>query len=65
MGAEDFGCFSDIAPGAMFNLGCMIEGSMRQHHNSNFDIDERCLPYGAAILADSAIRYLTSGGFPI
>ena len=65
MGAEDFGCFSDIAPGAMFNLGCMIEGSMRQHHNSNFDIDERCLPYGAAILADSAIRYLKSGGFPI
>lgn len=63
MGAEDFGCFSDIAPGAMFNLGCQIEGDQRQHHNSNFDIDERCLPYGTAILAEAALRYLRSGGF--
>jgi amidohydrolase len=65
MGAEDFGCFSDIAPGAMFNLGCRIEGDQRQHHNSNFDIDEHCLPYGTAILAYAAMRYLKSGGFPI
>jgi amidohydrolase len=64
MGAEDFGCFSDIAPGAMFSLGCQIEGDTRQHHNSNFDIDERCLPYGTAILADAALHYLTTGGFP-
>jgi len=64
MGAEDFGCFSDIAPGAMFNLGCQIDGSERQHHNSNFDIDERCLPYGTAILADAVLRYLRSGDFP-
>ena len=64
MGAEDFGCFSDIAPGAMFNLGCQIEGSERQHHNSNFDIDERCLPYGTALLAEAALHYLRSGGFP-
>ena len=64
MGAEDFGCFSDIAPGAMFNLGCKIDGDERQHHNSNFDIDERCLPYGAAILADAAMDYLNYGGVP-
>lgn len=64
MGAEDFGCFSDIAPGAMFNLGCQIDGDERQHHNSNFDIDERCLPYGTAILTDAALRYLNLGGFP-
>jgi len=64
MGAEDFGCFSDIAPGAMFNLGCQIEGDQKQHHNSNFDIDERCLPYGTAVLAEAALRYLQSGGFP-
>lgn len=64
MGAEDFGCFSDLAPGAMFNLGCQIEGEERQHHNSTFDIDERCLPHGAAILAESARRYLYAGGFP-
>lgn len=65
MGAEDFGCFSDIAPGAMFNLGCQIAGDERQHHNSNFDIDERCLPYGTAILAQAAIQYLNAGGFPV
>ncbi len=64
MGAEDFGCFSDIAPGAMFSLGCAITGDERQHHNANFDIDERCLPYGTAILAQAALRYLNSGSFP-
>ena len=64
MGAEDFGCLSDLAPGAMFNLGCQMEGAVRQHHNSNFDIDERCLPYGTAILADAVLRFLRRGDFP-
>ena len=44
LGAEDFGCFSEIAPGAMFSLGCKIEGDERYLHNPRFDIDERCLP---------------------
>ncbi len=61
MGAEDFGFFSDLAPGAMFMLGCQIEGDGRQHHNPRFDIDERCLPIGAAILAEAALRFLTRG----
>jgi amidohydrolase len=46
MGAEDFGAFSELAPGAMFRLGCRIEGDKRQGHNPRFDIDERCLPIG-------------------
>ena len=29
LGAEDFGCFSEVAPGAMFSLGCKIEGDER------------------------------------
>jgi amidohydrolase len=58
LGAEDFGCFSEIAPGAMFGLGCLIEGDPRFHHHPRFDIDERCLPIGAAVLAESALRYL-------
>jgi amidohydrolase len=56
LGAEDFGCFSEIAPGAMFSLGCRIEGDERYLHNPRFDVDEGCLPVGAAILAETALR---------
>jgi amidohydrolase len=58
LGAEDFGCFTELAPGAMFSLGARIEGDERHHHNPRFDIDERCLPLGTAILADATLRYL-------
>jgi metal-dependent amidase/aminoacylase/carboxypeptidase family protein len=61
MGAEDFGCFSELAPGAMFGLGCKIEGDERKGHNPTFDIDERCLPVGVAILAETALRLLHQG----
>jgi amidohydrolase len=58
LGAEDFGCFSDLAPGAMFLLGTRMEGDERFGHNPRFDIDERALPIGTAILADSALHFL-------
>jgi amidohydrolase len=58
MGAEDFSFFAQHAPGAMFRLGALIEGDKRRHHNPRFDIDERCLPIGAAILAEAALRLL-------
>jgi amidohydrolase len=58
MGAEDFGYFFALAPGAMFGLGCRIEGDERRHHDPRFDVDERCLPIGAAILAEAALRWL-------
>jgi amidohydrolase len=58
MGAEDFGAFSNLAPGAMFMLGCRIEGDERKAHNARFDIDERCLPVGTAILAEATLRLL-------
>jgi amidohydrolase len=61
MGAEDFSVFTDMAPGAMFRLGCCIEGDERKGHNPAFDLDEGCLPIGAAILAESALRYLRTG----
>lgn len=58
LGAEDFSFLSQLAPGAMFRLGCRIEGDVRQHHNPRFDVDEGCLAIGAAILAQAAMRYL-------
>ena len=58
LGAEDFSAFSDLVPGAMFTLGCRIEGDERMLHNSRFDLDENCLPIGAAILAQAALDYL-------
>lgn len=62
MGAEDFAFFTQMVPGAMFSLGCRIEDDERQHHSPRFDIDESCLPIGTAILAATALRYLTSVG---
>ena len=58
MGAEDFAVFAEMAPGAMFRLGCLIEGDERKAHGPHFDIDERCLPVGAAVLAEAALRIL-------
>jgi amidohydrolase len=58
MGAEDFGVFSSLAPGAMFRLGCLIAGDERQGHSPRFDLDEGCLPVGAAVLAEAALRLL-------
>jgi amidohydrolase len=58
MGSEDFGFFSALAPGSMFMLGCKIDDDERLHHSPRFDIDERCLPIGAAVLAEAALRLL-------
>jgi amidohydrolase len=59
MGAEDFAYMTQKAPGAMFMLGAAVDdGVSRGHHTPIFDIDERALPIGAAILAETARRYL-------
>ena len=58
LGAEDFGFFSALAPGAMFSLGCQLDGDQRKAHSPTFDIDERCLPIGTAILTETALRLL-------
>jgi len=58
MGAEDFAVLSNLAPGAMFGLGCRIEGDMRHAHHPRFDIDEGCLPIGTAVMAEAALRLL-------
>ena len=62
MGAEDFGLLANLAPGAMFFLGTKREGERREAHSPTFDIDERALPIGAAILAEATRRYLLAEG---
>lgn len=58
MGGEDFGYVTQQLPGAMFFLGCALDdGIERDLHTPHFDIDERSLPLGAAILANAAIGF--------
>jgi amidohydrolase len=58
MGAEDFAFLAREAPGCFFWLGAGIEGDRRSHHSPRFDIDESCLPRGAAVLAAAARKVL-------
>ena len=63
LGAEDFGCFMDIVPGAMFSLGAQAGGLSNSLHSPSFNINEDCLPIGSALLAATAFRFL-SGKLP-
>jgi amidohydrolase len=59
LGAEDFSVFLEMAPGAMFTLGTQKAGHEEYKlHHPKFDLDERALPIGTAILAETAKRFL-------
>lgn len=59
LGGEDFGYMTREVPGAMFFLGCALpDGVSRDLHTNFFDIDERSMPMGAAILAKTALKLL-------
>jgi amidohydrolase len=59
LGAEDFGSFMLHAPGAMYNLGVQKKGHEDyQLHHPKFDLDERALPIGTAVMAETALRFL-------
>lgn len=61
LGAEDFPEFLRDAPGAMYMLGTKIEGRpVYELHHPKFDLDERALPIGTAVLAETALRFLRS-----
>ena len=60
MGSEDFAYMLQKVPGAMFYLGCRLDDDPRRHHDPRFDIDESCMPVGAAILAKSTVSYMAS-----
>jgi amidohydrolase len=59
LGAEDFGEFMKHAPGAMFTLGTQKQGHEDYLlHHPKFDLDERALPIGTAMLVETAKRFL-------
>lgn len=58
LGAEDFGEFMKHAPGAMFTLGTQKKGHENyQLHHPKFDLDERALPIGTAVLVETTKRF--------
>jgi len=60
MKGEDFSVLAAHVPGCYVRLGTGFPGEPpRKHHDPRFDIDERALPIGAAILAETALRYLS------
>ena len=59
LGAEDFGSFMKNAPGAMFTLGVQKAGHEDfPLHHPKFDLDERALPLGTAVLVETALKFL-------
>lgn len=58
MGSEDFAAYLEQVPGSMFRLGCAGERSPWPGlHTPTFDVDEKCLPVGAKILARTMIEW--------
>ncbi|WP_059105613.1 M20 metallopeptidase family protein [Shouchella shacheensis] len=62
LGGEDFAHMTKAARGAMFFLGCQPEFGQYDLHTPSFQIDERCLPKGAAILVASTEQLLQNTG---
>lgn len=52
MGGEDFSYFLKQVPGALFWLGSRLDDGREQHpaHNAGFDLNEKALPLGVALL---------------
>lgn len=63
MVAEDMAEYLNRVPGSFFVLGAMSDDVSwaEPHHSPRFDIDERAMPLGVAILAETAAGYLGIG----
>ena len=61
LGGEDFAYFLQRVPGSIARIGVRNEekGIIHPWHHPQFDIDEDALPLGAAVLAETALRYLS------
>jgi amidohydrolase len=62
LGGEDFACYQELVPGAMFRIGIRNPkiGADKPWHSPHFIADERALEIAAAVLATTAIDLLTS-----
>jgi amidohydrolase len=59
MGGEDFAYMSRASQGAMLFLGVKDPaGPPRFLHHPEFDLDETAMPIGAALLAETALRFV-------
>ncbi|SDL11411.1 M20 metallopeptidase family protein [Halarsenatibacter silvermanii] len=64
MGGEDMAYYLEKVPGIFIFLGGKgeIDGKFHGHHNSKFDIDEKVLWKGTALLVKTARRWLEKNG---
>ncbi|MFA7408206.1 MAG: amidohydrolase [Anaerolineaceae bacterium] len=60
MGGEDFSLMMKKAPGCFMMVGSANpeSGLNYGHHHPKFDVDESCLPYAVAIMAQGAMKVL-------
>ena len=64
LGGEDFACYLEEAPGAMFRLGIRNKKikTDRPWHSSDFMVDDNALVYGTALMVAATINYLHGRG---
>lgn len=60
LGGEDFACYLEKVPGAMFRLGIMNKkiGADKGWHSDQFMVDESAITVGSSVLALSAMNFL-------
>ena len=60
LGGEDFSYYAQQVPGMFFHLGCRAEGTeFWPIHSGHFSPDEGAMRIGMALLAASAVRFLS------
>ncbi|KAM4111020.1 hypothetical protein ACJW30_05G036100 [Castanea mollissima] len=60
MGSEDFAFYQEVIPGYFFLLGMqnVTRGRLESEHSPYYQVNEDAFPYGAALHASLAARYL-------
>ena len=62
LGAEDFAWYLESAPGALIRLGSALPNRRVDLHSDTFDLDERAIPIGMLVGANSLLRLLQAHG---